>query len=283
MRLHRKLLLAVVAIVAAATPAAMLGAWLGWYAAGPLPTVTQARTVSAELFPAAPIAKIGRHQQLFYYEHEGEPEFSGVTAALLGEDDYRIGSTEVTLAAPLPDFAEIAERLVANGWTVDRASAGGVVGTKGDWSLHVLPASSVDSRPGPVLEFVRVEPDLVGVLAITGLISGAALGYLLMNRLSARMKSRLRLRPLVSIGTVLLLPNALAVVVSIIQSNAAASPPVLPYPVWDFYMSHGFKGMSNLGVLLLGTAAVLHLTWKEGPLKFADQAKPSTRPMSTSS
>ncbi|OZV76732.1 hypothetical protein CA850_26300 [Micromonospora echinospora] len=251
-----KLLLAAVGVIAVGVPLAMLGAWLGWQSAPPLPTEEQAREVTGELLPGARIAQVVRIPKLFYYEHEGAPDSNPVVRLLIGDDDYHLGSTEVQLAAPLPPTAETQERLRAAGWKVLATSGpDGLVGAKDGLLLYVLPASDFASRPAPTLEIVRDEPVLAPALSITGLLVGGLLGSLLTRRIHRRTETTTpEVRQLVNVGAVvsivLLIPNTLAVLTTPVETYLFASPGESAYPAWGFYTFVGVRGATHLGWMI---------------------------------
>ncbi|MEU8045729.1 hypothetical protein AB0B71_16495 [Micromonospora echinofusca] len=245
-------------------PAAMAGAWIGWRSAEPLPTEAQTREIASELLPGAQVAKVVRDSSLFYYEHEGSPDANAVAMLLVGDDDYRAGSTVVELASPLPSAVETGERLSAAGWEVLSSDRDSLVGAKDGLLLYVLPASSVESRPGPRLEIVRAEPVLASVLAAVGLLVGGALGALLAwwGRRQVQAATPVA-RSLVWVGSVsgsvMVLPTAVAVLIQLVGAGLLASPGDPPYPVWDFYMFWGVRAATHLGWAMLGATLMVVL------------------------
>jgi hypothetical protein len=251
-----KLFLTVLGVIAVGVPAVMVGAWIGWRSAEPLPTEAQAREIASEVLPGAQIAEVVRDPSLFSYEHEGDPDADPVAMLLIGDDDYRAGSAVVELASPLPPTAATEERLRAAGWEVLSADRDGLVGASNGLLLYVLPASSVDSRPGPRLEIVRAEPVLAPVLAAVGLLGGGALGTLLAWWGRRQMQAAAPMvRRLVGVGSVtgsvMVLPTAVVVLITLVGARLLASPGDAPYPVWDFYMLWGARAATHLGWAVL--------------------------------
>lgn len=249
-------LMAAVGVIAVGVPAAMLGAWLGWRSASPLPTEAQTIAITHDILPGVRLAGVTRNPSLFYYEHERAPEADPVTMFLVGDDDYRAGSTVVELASPLPATTETDERLTAAGWRVLGAGPDGLVASGNGLLLYVLPASSVESRPGPVVEILRDEPVPAPAFGITGLLVGGVLGFLL-ARWGHRQAQLVppAVRRLVgagaAAGSVLLLPTAVAVLIAPVDSHLLTSPGEVPYPSWDFYMFWGVRGITHLGWTVL--------------------------------
>ncbi|MEJ3745117.1 hypothetical protein WEI85_17705 [Actinomycetes bacterium KLBMP 9797] len=235
----------------------MLGAWVGWRSASPLPTLAQAREITEVVVPDSTIAEVTRHDALFYYENRDDHSFNRARALLIGDDDYTAGSVEVRLTDHLRDVRPVADRLERDGWETNNAAAFGLTARKGNWTLQVVLETSSDFRSA--ISFGRTEPGSVFPLALTGWAVGLALGYLLTTRVSALIRKmhialRTAVYSLAGAGLLLLLPNTLVVPFIGAYSMVSLPPTMTPDAVWSFYMIWGIKGITNLGALMLSMA-----------------------------
>jgi hypothetical protein len=215
------------------------GQWVGWRAAGPLPSDSDASAVARlALGGVAPLPQ--RYEPLFGYDADG---------------GYGPGRVRFTVPADpaAPAFERQAQDvripLDTAGWKVDKAGRTGLVfvADKGDWRVRFSTATEHVH-----LDLVRAQPLWVLLAAALGGVLGAALGGLLARR-AWRRGVRLR-QPWRRVGATaaasgggLLLPAFGSTLVQQITGYAQLSRPQVP--LWA-----GAAGPVTRPTALLATA-----------------------------
>jgi hypothetical protein len=237
---HRSLvawLSTVLVALTCAAAAAAGAAWVGWRAAGPLPSDEQARSVVSALLPGTPVQLGTRDDALFAYSG------GGALAWLLGNDHYSSGYVDVGLGGTTSDRVQAAMR--ADGWRVD-SSGLGVSARKGDVSALLYQRDDAVT-----VEFVRSRPEPVRPLELAGWVAGLLLGWLAARRLIAAR------RPAWATGVAsaaLLLPATILTTGQLFYESTLP-PSITPPALWGDYASFVVHPLALLGAAV-GVAAL---------------------------
>jgi hypothetical protein len=240
-----------VALTCAAAAAAG-AAWLGWRAAGPLPSDDRAREIVAPLVPGAPVRLGDRDDSLFGYSGDGSLSW------LLGDDRFTGGYVDVSLGGAASDQVQAAMR--AGGWQVDTDHDLGVSARKGDVAaLLYQQGQSVTvrlerSRPGPVRP-----------LELAGWVAGLLLGWVAAVRLLAVRRAAWT----AGIGSAVLLLPATVLTTGQLFSESVLPSTITPPALWGDYASFVVHPLALLGALLGVLALVLALVPRQhrGPVE----------------
>jgi hypothetical protein len=228
-----------VALTCAAAAAAG-AAWLGWRAAGPLPSDDQARAIAATLVPGAPVALGDRDDSLFGYAH-GAP-----LAWLVGDNHFTGGFVDVALGATTSSQVQAAMR--AAGWRVDTDRSLGVSARKGKVAAQLYQQDN-----SVTVELVRSRPAPVRPLELAGWVAGLLLGWPAALRLIAARRSA-RITGLA--GAALLLP-ATVLTTGQLFYESVLPPTITPPALWGDYASLAVHPLALMGATLGAIALLL--------------------------
>jgi hypothetical protein len=228
-----------VALTCAAAAAAG-AAWVGWQAAGPLPSDDQARGIVAALVPEAPVRLGERNDSLFGYPG------GGALRRLLGDDHFTSGHVDVSLGSVTSDQVQAAMR--ATGWQVDTDPDLGVSARKGKV------AALLYQQGGSVtVQLVRSRPGPVRPLELAGWVAGLLIGWAAALRLVAARRAAL----IVGVGSAVLLLPATVLTSGQLFSESVLPSTITPPALWGDYASFVVRPLALAGVVLAVLAVVL--------------------------
>jgi hypothetical protein len=228
-----------VALTCAAAAAAG-AAWLGWRAAGPLPTDAQARRIVAAFDPGAPVLLGERDDVLFGYPGPAR------LAWLLGDNQYTGGYVDVGLGSTTT--AQVEAGMRAAGWRVDATPGLAVSARQGKVSALLY-----SSRGAVTVELMRARPGPVRPLELGGWVAGLLLGWLAALRLIAARRTPWALGVG---GAALLLPATLLTTGQLFYESTLPSS-ITPPALWGDYASFVVHPLSLLGAAVGVVAFVL--------------------------
>jgi hypothetical protein len=221
-----------VALTCAAAAAAG-AAWVGWRAAGPLPSDVRAREIVAPLVPAAPVRMGERDDSLFGYAGGGSLSW------LLGDDRFSSGYVDIALGGASSDQVQAAMK--ADGWQVDTDRALGVSARRGeDAALLYQQGGSVTIR----LE--RARPGPVRPLELAGWVAGLLLGWVVARRLIRARRAAL----IVGAGSAVLLLPATVLTTGQLFSESVLPSTLTPPALWGDYAFFVVHPMALAGAVL---------------------------------
>jgi hypothetical protein len=228
-----------VALTCAAAAAAG-AAWLGWRAAGPLPSDVQARDVVSSLLPGAPVRLGERDDSLFGYSGDGP------LAWLLGDDHFGSGHVDVGIGSATTGQVQAAMK--AAGWRVDSDPDLGVSARHGD-----LTALLYQQDQAVTVELVRSRPGPVRPLELAGWVAGLLLGWVAAQRLIAARRAAW----IVGIASAVVLLPATVLTTGQLFYESVLPATITPPALWGDYASFVVHPLALLGALL----GVLALAW----------------------
>jgi hypothetical protein len=227
-----------VALTCAAAAAAG-AAWVGWRAAGPLPSDARARAIAATLLPGAPVRLGDRDDALFGYS-------GGRSLAwLLGDDHFTGGHVDVSLGSATS--AQVQAAMRASGWRVDSDPDLGVSARKGD-----VAALLFQQNDAVTVELVRSRPGPVRPVELAGWVAGLLLGWLGAVRVLATRKAAWR----IGLASAAVLLPATVLTTGQLFSESVLPPTITPPGLWGDYAAFVVHPMALLGAVL-GAAALL--------------------------
>jgi hypothetical protein len=227
-----------VALTCAAAAAAG-AAWLGWRAAGPLPSDDQARQLVSALLPGSPVSLGDRDDSLFGYAR------GGPLAWLIGANDFTGGSVDVALGTTTSAQVQAAMRTA--GWRVDTDPGLGVSARRGR-----VAAQLYQQDDSVTVDLMRSRPAPVRPLELAGWVAGLLLGWpAALRLLAARRAARIT----AVTGAALLLP-ATVLTTGQLFYESVLPPTITPPALWGDYASLAVHPLALLGATL-GAAAVL--------------------------
>ena len=251
-----------VALTCAAAAAAG-AAWVGWRAAGPLPSDARARAIAAALLPGAPVRLGERDDSLFGYS-------GGRSLAwLLGDNQFTGGHVDVSLGSATP--AQVQAAMRASGWRVDSDPDLGVSARKGD-----VAALLFQQDDAVTIELVRSRPGPVRPVELAGWVAGLLLGGMVALRLLAARKADRKPTPKtgpktapktgpkaaskaawrIGIASAVVLLPATVLTTGQLFSESVLPPTITPPGLWGDYAGFVVHPMALLGAVL-GAAALL--------------------------
>jgi hypothetical protein len=228
-----------VALTCAAAAAAG-AAWLGWRAAGPLPTDAQASGIVAAFAPGAPTLLGDRDDALFGYAG------SAPVAWLLGDNEFTGGFVDVALGSTTA--AQLEAGMRAAGWRVDAEPGLAVSARKGDVSALLYP-----KRDAVTVELVRSRPGPVRPLELAGWVAGLLLGWPTALRLTAARRAAWALG---ATGATLLLPATVLTTGQLFYESTLPSS-ITPPALWGDYAWFVVHPLALLGAAVGLVALVL--------------------------
>jgi hypothetical protein len=231
-----------VALTCAAATAAG-AAWVGWRAAGPLPSDVQAREIVAPLVPGAPVRLGQRDDSLFGYSGGGS------LSRLLGDDRFNSGHVDVALGSTTSDQVQAA--MSNAGWQVDTDADLGVSARKGGV------AALLYQQGGSVtIELLRSRPGPVRPLELIGWVAGLLLGWIVALRLIAARRAAW----IVGAGSAVLLLPATVLTTGQLFAESVLPSTITPPALWGDYASFVVHPLALLGAVL-GVPALVLLVW----------------------
>jgi hypothetical protein len=230
-----------VALTCAAAAAAG-AAWVGWRAAGPLPSDVRALEIVAPLGSGAPVRLGDRDDALFGYSAGGSLRW------LLGDNRFRGGYVDVSLGSTTSDQVQAAMK--ADGWQVDTDDHLGVSARKG-------PVAALLYQQGEsvTIELVRSRPGPVRPLELAGWVAGLLLGWAAALRLIGDRRAAW----IVGAGSAVLLLPATVLTTGQLFSEAVLPSTITPPALWGDYASSVVHPLALVGALLGALALLLTL------------------------
>jgi hypothetical protein len=228
-----------VALTCAAATAAG-AAWVGWRAAGPLPTGEQARATMSSLLPDAPVRLGERDDALFGYAGGGS------LAWLLGDDHFASGRVDVGVGGVTVD--ELQAAMKAAGWRVDTHSDLGVSGRKGTVSALLYQRDT-----SVTVELVRSRPAPVRPLELGGWVAGLLLGWAAARRLIAARRAAW----IAGVSSAALLLPATVLTTGQLFSESVLPSTITPPALWGDYSPFVVHPLALTGAALGVVALVL--------------------------
>jgi hypothetical protein len=228
-----------VALTCAAAAAAG-AAWVGWRAAGPLPSDDQASAIVAAFAPGAPVSLGDRDDSLFGYANGGPLTW------LVGDNDFTGGFVDVALGATTSTKVQAAMR--AAGWRVDTDSDLGVSARKGKAAAQLYQQDS-----SVTVELIRSRPAPVRPLELAGWVAGLLLGWPAALRLLAARRSA----HLIGLASAALLLPATVLTTGQLFYESILPPSITPPALWGDYASLAVHPLALLGATLGAIALLL--------------------------
>jgi hypothetical protein len=248
-----------VALTCAAAAAAG-AAWVGWRAAGPLPSDVRALALVAPLAPEAPVRLGERDDALFGYSGDGSLSW------LLGDDHFTSGHVDVSLGEVTS--GEVRSAMKAGGWQVDSDHDLGVSARKGDVAALLYPHGGsvtialVRSRPGPVRP-----------LELAGWVAGLLLGWMAALRLIAARRAAW----ITGVASAVLLLPATVLTTGQLFSESVLPSTITPPALWGDYASFVVHPLALLGAVLGALALVLAAFSRRAPRPASEPVKDPTK------
>jgi hypothetical protein len=228
-----------VALTCAAAAAAG-AAWVGWRAAGPLPSDVQARQLVSSLLPGTAVRLGRRNDSLFGYP-------GGRSLAwLLGDNHFAGGHVDVGVGPATT--GQVRAAMEAAGWRVDTDPALGVSARHGD-----VAALLYQQGDAVTVELVRSRPGPVRPLELAGWVAGLLLGWVAAMRLIAARRAAWAVG---IVSSVVLLP-ATVLTTGQLFSESVLPATITPPGLWGDYASFVIHPLALLGALLGALALAL--------------------------
>jgi hypothetical protein len=235
-----------VALTCAAAAAAG-AAWVGWRAAGPLPSDVRALRIATSLLPDAEVRLGDRDDSVFGYT-------GGRSLAwLVGDDHFAGGHVDLSFGAVTSKQLQAAMKTA--GWRVDDDPDLGVSASRGD-----LAAVLYQRDQSVTMQLVRTRPGPVRPLELAGWVAGLLLGWLLAKRLIAARRAAW----VAGAGAAVLLLPATVLTTGQLFSESVLPSTLTPPALWGDYAWFVVHPLSLAGALLGVLALVLALV--PGPL-----------------